>query len=66
MCLSVELYARNSSGTQKLYLNKDGEEPFFTLVGDYNNKPIQIDFDVTSKANLLRIKQMIEIALADK
>lgn len=62
--LKFEMYAKNSSGIQELYLNMDGDEPFFTLVGDYRGNDIQIDFDVTSKVNLLKMKQMIEIALA--
>ena len=61
--LNFEMYARNSSGTQKLYLNMDSEEPFFTLVGDYKGEDIQIDFNVTSRTNLLKMKQMLEMAL---
>ena len=60
------MYAKNSSGVQTMHLIKqEHSEYYFTLVGDYEGKRIQIDFDVSSKANLLRMRQAIELALAE-
>jgi hypothetical protein len=64
MKVEFNLYARNSSGVQTMHLTKqEDNEYFFTLTGDYRGKDIQIDFDVTSRANLLRMQQAIELAL---
>ena len=66
--VKFNMYARNSSGVQTMYLTKQHDEDeagyFFTLVGDYEGKDIQIDFDVTSRANLLRMKQAIDLAIS--
>lgn len=59
------LYARNSSGVQTMHLTKQDGEYFFTLTGDYRGDEIQIDFDVTTRVNLLKMKQAIEIALTN-
>lgn len=64
MRVKFDMHARNSSGVQKMWLAKEGNEYYFTLTGDYNGKDIQIDFDTASKADLLRMKQAIELALA--
>jgi len=61
--LSIELYARNSSGTQKLHLDVDGGNPYFTLTGDYKGREIQIDFDVLSMANLINLRDMLNKAI---
>lgn len=43
----VKLKAENSSGEQFLYIQRDDKEDliFLTLVGEYEGKDIQIDFD---------------------
>ncbi|MBL4575596.1 MAG: hypothetical protein JKY51_05810, partial [Opitutaceae bacterium] len=62
--LDVLLSASNSSGAQKLYLILDDDSNyFFTLVGRYDNKDIQIDFDTMSKAELTEARDMIDIML---
>ncbi len=57
------MYAKNSSGVQTMHLLEQDGEYYFTLTGDYEGKSIQIDFDVTSRANLLRMQQSIELTL---
>jgi hypothetical protein len=60
------MYAKNSSGVQTMHLTKQEHgEYYFTLTGDYEGKSIQIDFDVSSKANLLRMRQSIDLALSE-
>lgn len=62
--LDVLLSANNSSGAQKLYLILDDDSQyFFTLVGNYENKDIQIDFDTMSKEELTEARDMINIML---
>lgn len=66
MTVKFDMYAKNNSGVQKMWIAKEGDEYYFTLTGDYNGEDIQIDFDTTSEADLLRMKQAIELVLAIK
>lgn len=44
--LTLGLRAKNSSGTQRLFFDKEENDEFsFTLVGEYKGEPIQIDFE---------------------
>ena len=62
--LDVLLSASNSSGSQKLFLIMDDDgQYFFTLVGTYERKDIQIDFDTITKQELTEVRDMIDIIL---
>ena len=60
--LDVYLTADNSSGKQRFILNKEKEGSYwFTLVGEYEGKDIQIDFTDSTLEELMELKAMIEI-----
>lgn len=53
MSLSFVLHAKNSSGHQMLFLDRQPDGAFqLTLCGTYEGKEIQLDFDELSKDDL--------------
>lgn len=53
MSLSFALRARNSSGHQILFLDRQSDGTFqLTLCGTYEGKEIQVDFDELTKDDL--------------
>ena len=67
--LNITLKAKNSSGEQKLWLavqdiNNGEVEYFWTLTGEYEGKKIQIDFDITTRAELEEIREMVDLILS--
>lgn len=53
MSLSFALRARNSSGHQILFLDRQPDGTFqLTLCGTYEDKEIQLDFDELTKEDL--------------
>ncbi len=63
--IDIKLKAKNSDGEQVLWLVEDNNEYWFTLVGDYDKKPIQIDFDIVDRKFLEEMKTQIELILED-
>ena len=65
--IAIELPAGNSSGDQNLHLtvqNINGSpEYFFTLTGEYRGAPIQIDFNESTRSELLEMREMIDLIL---
>lgn len=63
MALSFSLTAKNSSGKQSLFITSDKEnnEINFTLVGEYENKPIQIDFDPINQEDYQELVDYLNI-----
>lgn len=61
--LDIQLKADNSSGIQTLYCYRQDGEYGFTLTGDYEGKEIQIDFDGSTKNELVELRDMIDIML---
>jgi hypothetical protein len=57
--------AKNSSGEQTLYLtSKEEEQEFwFTLCGEYEGNPIQIDFDTMTRAELENLSVALQLVL---
>ena len=67
--LNITLKAKNSSGEQKLWLavqdiNNGEVEYFWTLTGEYEGKKVQIDFDITTRAELEEIREMVDLILS--
>lgn len=52
MSLSFVLHAKNSSGHQMLFINRDGGEINLSVCGDHEGKVIQLDFDPLSGEDL--------------
>ena len=63
--IDFELKAKNSSGEQTLHLTSaKGEKEFwFTLCGEYEGKPIQIDFDIMARTDLEDLSVAIQLIL---
>ena len=61
--VDINLKAKNSSGKQTLWLNKHGDEYFFTLNGTYRGERMQIDFDEIDRNKLEEMKLQIELIL---
>jgi len=61
--IDIKLRADNSSGCQELSLTNEGDDYWFTLTGDYRDKPIQIDFDTLSLCELEDMKAAIELII---
>jgi hypothetical protein len=63
--IDFKLKARNSSGEQTLHLTSaKGEKEFwFTLCGEYGGKPIQIDFDIMTRADLEDLSVAMQMIL---
>jgi hypothetical protein len=63
MALSFSLTAKNSSGKQSLFITSDKEnnEVNFTLVGEYQNNPIQIDFDPINQEDYQELVDYLNI-----
>jgi len=61
--IDIKLNAENSSGKQTLYLAASGEEFFFTLTGEYEGKPIQIDFDPMTRKQLEDLSVAMQLIL---
>jgi hypothetical protein len=63
MALSFSLTAKNSSGKQSLFITSDKEtnEINFTLVGEYQNNPIQVDFDPINQEDYQELVDYLNI-----
>jgi len=59
--LRAKLTAANSTGYQELFLerNEDSDDYKFTLVGDYKDNHIQIDFDPMTAQDLKNLRRAI-------
>lgn len=62
--LDISLKAKNSSGEQRLHLSEQDGQYWFTLCGEYEGSPIQIDFDEMTRAELEEMREQIDIILA--
>ena len=62
--LDICLRAKNSSGEQTLHLSEDDGQYWFTLCGQYQGRPIQIDFDEMTQSELEELRKQIDIILS--
>lgn len=62
--IDITLKAKNSSGEQRLHLTESKGEYWFTLCGEFDRKPIQIDFDSMGKSELEEMREQIDIILS--
>ena len=62
--VDISLTAKNSSGEQKLYLQNDDGEYYFTLCGEYRGDKMQIDFDEVDRSKLEEMRAQIDLILS--
>ena len=60
MAIALCLTAKNSSGLQRLIIEKDKKQTLLTLVGEFNRNPIQIDFDSLSVNEVKELISLLE------
>ena len=63
--LMFGLSARNSTGKQYLYFDGDDEGFWMTLIGEYETKPIQIDFDTMSRESVEDLIKLLQARLPE-
>lgn len=65
MSLSFVLHAKNSSGHQMLFIDRDAGEINLTLCGEHEGQSIQIDFNSISGEDLADLIQFLSRRLKE-
>lgn len=60
MAIALCLTAKNSSGIQRLVIDSSSGETNLTLIGEFENKPIQIDFDSLDAREVRELISLLE------
>ena len=60
MAIALCLTAKNSSGIQRLVIDSSNLETNLTLVGEFEGRPIQIDFDSLDAHEVRELISLLE------
>jgi hypothetical protein len=63
--IDITLTAKNSSGEQKLHLNREDSEYWFTLTGRHDGRYLQIDFNTMGRSELIDLRTAIDLILEE-